>query len=296
MTMAHGEKILRESGDPRDVAYADMIAAILASRGEDIPLPEVPRVTRSTIGERAIVGARFPGGEAEVRIPSLEAPENSGKLAAEIQEMSSVRAVVDAMYAKAPSVEENGRFGRQIRSIDWDWTHSRPGAVDTLYDFEIKYDTDRGNAPLELKVVKGKEKGWGGITVVANQDNRGLTELQASFSSADYKHAATFPGIKTNERGDIIDVPPFLRDYVRGEYTPPKDFKIDINLEVNKLAVVISRKYVGDRSSVDTYVFNPDKNCFEGRRDEQATLPEQTPEAFMQLIEDALRVIPVDVS
>jgi len=294
MTMAHGEKILRESSDPRDVAYADMIAAILASRGEDIPLPEAPRATRGAIGERAIVGARFPGEEAEVQIPSLEAPENSGKLAAEIQETPSVRAVVDAMYAKTPSVKENGRFGRQIRSVDWEWTRSRPGTADTLYDFEIKYDTDMGNTPLELRVVKGKEKGWGGIVVVANQDNRGLTELHASFSGADYKHAATFPGVKTNERGDIIEVPPFLRDYVRGQYTPPEEFKIDINMEVNKLAVVISRKYVGNRSSVDTYVFNPDKNCFEGRRDEQATLQEETTEAFKQLIEDVLRVIPVD--
>jgi hypothetical protein len=39
MTMAYGEKMLRNSGDPRDQVYADMLAAILELRGEDVQFP-----------------------------------------------------------------------------------------------------------------------------------------------------------------------------------------------------------------------------------------------------------------
>lgn len=38
MNWASGE--LRATGDPKDIAYADMLAAIVEARGADIPLPE----------------------------------------------------------------------------------------------------------------------------------------------------------------------------------------------------------------------------------------------------------------
>lgn len=98
MTMVHGEKLLRDSDDPRDAAYANMIAAILASRGEDIPLPEsAPHANvevREAMGGHALVGARFPGEEKELGVPSIEGLEHSGQLAAEIQTMPHVVAGV----------------------------------------------------------------------------------------------------------------------------------------------------------------------------------------------------------
>jgi len=40
MTMSFSEEYLRGTGDPKDVAYAEVIAGILAARGADIPFPE----------------------------------------------------------------------------------------------------------------------------------------------------------------------------------------------------------------------------------------------------------------
>jgi len=53
MTMAHGERMLRESGDPRDLVYADMFAAILASRGHDVPLPGEVQTAPSPVAAAA---------------------------------------------------------------------------------------------------------------------------------------------------------------------------------------------------------------------------------------------------
>jgi|GEM_PF-2278389 len=76
MTMAflHGE--LSKSGDPADAQAAMVIAALLESRGSDIPLPEVT-IVEPTIEEQSRVPRTFEAREAAalLRLSNVTAPD-----------------------------------------------------------------------------------------------------------------------------------------------------------------------------------------------------------------------------
>ncbi len=64
--MAFSEGELRATGDPADAAYADVIAAILASRGEDIPLPVALQAAEEQTDSEIVTPASVLSGVVEI--------------------------------------------------------------------------------------------------------------------------------------------------------------------------------------------------------------------------------------
>jgi hypothetical protein len=309
MTMAFGAEQLRKSDDPKDQEIANLLEAALALRGKDIPLPgheaestvDEPRTELGKIAVEHVVAddqlpaatelpttARFATPETPIIGLSIEAPEKMGQLAAEVQNLSEVQAVIIAARAKAvyhPDEKEKRAQLRGDKDIEWEITQVVPGKQDMYYENYLAFEAET-KEPKLLKVDVRKENIRNYIIVVHYAD-QGLSAISASF----YDDVSSVGLEQDIQRSRIKGDRPFLNV----DQFPMYQLSIAINVEVGKLSVTVkSRDYKGP--TVDRYIYNPDRDIFEGRRNDTASLRSASVEDFKDLIRRTLNLIPIEIN
>ncbi len=222
-------------------------------------------------------------------VPALEGPERLADLAASIQEMPAVKALLQAITSKVPSLDETPNKWRpgekKLR-----WEVDQPGKQPLTYTLKYDYAKERGNTPTQLEVTIGD--GW---QIRAEVKDGGLSGL-----------AALLQNVKDGEARELLGVreggAPFLRDYnvpkTREDYYIVKTYDVDatIGLELGRTQATINRFYRSG-SVKDVYAFDQDTNSFPGSRTGEhiatRTLPSETPQDFKQFVENTLKLIPV---
>ncbi len=185
MTMAFGAEQLRKSDDPKDQEVAKLLEAALALRGKDVPLPgseieSAANETKTELGKVAIEhgndideiqplplvesfpdAARFATTEEPIIGLSLEAPANTGELAAELQDLPEVQAVVAAAHAKAAfhpdEKEKRAKWVGGDKYIQWDTTRTVEGKKDAYYENKLTFDAETKEPKIllwKLKAIK----------------------------------------------------------------------------------------------------------------------------------------------
>lgn len=272
MTMAYNIEKLRKSSDPKDAVYADMIEAVLESRGEDIPLPEVKlQDTREHIAPVMGVIALADSREAPTTVDlsdTNETIDRQGKLHGEVSAMTYP--FVTAAALKMPLAKENSRsmLGKLKDRDSVEWIHEQIAAGRALhYNLTVPFiPGEEYNNALGLNVRIGTRK----------KQKRGDLEVGLHFNdNAVELVTMEYDTHSDSSFSDNIDARHLANDLVLkkfgDEFARQENLRITIETNASIPRVIIESKvrygFVSGKKVV-IYTYDPSKDIFEATETE----------------------------
>lgn len=297
MTMAYGERMLRETGDPADQVYAGILEYIRTRRG-DIPLPEAGTSTaeedrsteekQRTLGSGALARPLYTWGDGVPRLPdatrSEEVPttDEIGRrmdVALGLQELA--QPYIEACL-RVPS--ESKRKRKKPSPTTWNVQSSQLGEADRTYVYTLGYE--RENQPSFLEV---------GVHEVSSND---LTiRLGVNNNVAvDTIHVKARYDPQFNPLDHLVDNQAGLIQYL-----PEPGFRsilyMDISLDYGNLrAGVLCRDGYGGDTGV-TYEYDSKEDRFACKRVEdrrRTVVDPRSVEEYKRFVAGVLNLIPLE--
>ena len=308
--MAFGEQQLRETGDPRDSAFADVLAGILAARGADIPLPSqeqpLEAATNPTrdleLGTTAVSANTLVVNEATlVQSPATEA-EIRGDLSFEINQITEplfniahsmlplVKDNPTNMWGKVRKTATEERYGQQMRN----------GRLLT-YTYKTTYTPSTvGNTPESMQVD---------LSPYREPHEEGLT-LTTKFANGAASRILLRYGKESRGRGYDIDIEKQLAYLLMSDISAGTSFAdldlvqvgnvINIQLTPFDLAFRVRHEYPNRGftlpfgTAIDTYFLEADGKTFKGSRQmaHTTTLPAFDVQSFKDLLDTIVGLVP----
>ncbi len=305
MTLAFAEGNLRATCDPRDAAYADVIAGILTSRGEDIPLPEgsassnegtALEVAPITPGRIALfTGIEVPAESAD----SLdEAYTKRTKLSAVATELAQPYA--DAINANLLIASRPTRFQRLMGEKYYKQSISKTvGSRVVDYEFNTSYEERGNNTSADGFAMTFGRASYLGLGFQAG----GLETIKIVIADGGDIINYISKGSDTSVFNQIIDMLP--DETVHGGGTRKMRSSIAIGLGYEQLGIKLENAPHGHdhdegRHFSSSFIYVPENDRFEERYVRGPKPPQHTRtfenDDYLALIQTALRSIPTGAS
>lgn len=296
MTMAFFEGELRATGDLRDAGYADVIAGILHSRGEDIPLPQLGEEPRqeplTTLPGRLALSSSVV--EVPQNVDAIDA-EYTHRTEISTQAKAIAQPFVDAIGADLVRAPEPSRIDVwRERCRFKQYVTNTIGPRDIMYSLTTPYEQRAG-----LKVATGFQVDLSTKAYSTSARNPADVRITLAFKNNTLDSVL----LDTSGEGKLLqllgkysnidDLQFLAKLYTRGECR-----RLKVDLDFKRLGVYLTdavehEEYSRTQSS---FVYVPGSASFEEKFKKGWNAPDEvrslSTERFLNLTQSILNLIP----